>query len=66
MKFVNNFGFQISIFVRKLFHHFPKFFDNIPNPQNKKNIKISRICWQVQIDEIENKMWKIKKNKKNE
>ena len=39
MKFVNNFGFQISIFVRKLFHHFPKFFDNIPNPQNKKKHK---------------------------
>jgi len=25
----------------------------------KKNIKISRICWQVQINEIENKMSKI-------
>jgi len=24
-----------------------------------KKIKISRICWQVQIDEIENKMLKI-------
>jgi len=30
----------------------------------KKNIKFSRIFWQVQIDEIENKMSKIiKKNK---
>jgi len=30
----------------------------------KKNIKISRTFWQVQIDEIENKMSKIIKNKK--
>jgi len=29
-----------------------------------KNIKISRISWQVQIDEIKKKMSKIKKNKK--
>ena len=32
MKFMNNFGLQMSIFFRKLFYYFPKFFDNIPNP----------------------------------
>jgi len=31
----------------------------------KKNIKISRIFWQIQIDEIENKMSKIIKKQKN-
>jgi len=61
-----NFGFQMSIIFRKIFHDFPKFFDKIFNPQNQKNIKISIIFWQVQIDKIENKMSKIitKKNSK--
>jgi len=31
-----NFGFQMSIFFRKIFHDFPKFFDKIFNPENKK------------------------------
>jgi len=59
MEFMKNFGFQMSIFfekhsmisqnslIKSLFHKI------------KKNIKISRICWQVQIDEIENKVSKI-------
>jgi len=31
MEIVNNFGFQMSIFVRKIFHDFPKIFDKISN-----------------------------------
>jgi len=27
-----NFGFQMSIFFRKIFHEFPKFFDKIFHP----------------------------------
>ena len=33
---MKNFGFQMSIFFRKIFHDFPKFFDRISNPKNKK------------------------------
>jgi len=32
MEFMNNFGFQMSIFFLKIFHDFPKFFDKISNP----------------------------------
>jgi len=32
MEFMMNFGFQMSIFFRKIFHDFPKFFDKIFNP----------------------------------
>jgi len=32
MEFMNNFGFQMSIFFRKILHDFPKFFDKISNP----------------------------------
>jgi len=31
MEFTKNFGFQMSIFFRKNFHDFPKFFDKISN-----------------------------------
>jgi len=31
-EFMKNFGFQMSIFFRKIFHDFPKFFDKISNP----------------------------------
>ena len=31
MEFVNNFGFQMSIFFRKTFHDFPKIFEKISN-----------------------------------
>jgi len=27
---MKNFGFQMSIFFRKIFHDFPKFFDKTP------------------------------------
>jgi len=29
MKFLKNFGFQMSIFFRKILHDFPTFFENI-------------------------------------
>jgi len=32
MEFLKNFGFQMSIFFRKIFHDFLKFFDKISNP----------------------------------
>ena len=32
MEFEKNFGFQMSIFFRKIFHDFPKFFEKISNP----------------------------------
>jgi len=32
MEFMKNFGFQMSIFFRKVFHDFLKFFDKISNP----------------------------------
>jgi len=32
MEFMENFGFQMSIFFRKIFPDFPKFFDKISNP----------------------------------
>jgi len=32
MEFMKNFGFQMSVFFRKIFHDFPKFFDKIFNP----------------------------------
>jgi len=57
---MKNFGFQISIFLWKIFHDFPKFFEK--SLINKiENIKISRLFWQLQIDKIENKLSKIKK-----
>jgi len=34
---MKNFVFRMSIFFRKIFHDFPKFFDKISNPQNKKH-----------------------------
>jgi len=67
MEFRNNFRFQMSIFFFKIFYDFPKFFDKIAYPYNKKNIKMSSIFWQVHIDEIENKMSKIiKTNSKSQ
>jgi len=36
MEFMKNFGFQMSIFFRKIFQDFPKFFDKISNPKIKK------------------------------
>jgi len=32
MEFMKNFGFQMSIFFREMFHDFPKIFDKISNP----------------------------------
>jgi len=32
MEFMMSFGFQMSIFFRKIFHDFSKFFDQIFNP----------------------------------
>ena len=32
MEFIKNFGFQMSVFSRKVLHDFPKFFDKISNP----------------------------------
>jgi len=32
MESMKNFGFQMSIFFRKIFRDFPKFFDKISNP----------------------------------
>ena len=32
MDFIKNFGFQMSIFFKKMFHDFPKIFDKISNP----------------------------------
>ena len=32
MEFMMNFGFQMSIFFRKIFHDLPKLFDKIFNP----------------------------------
>jgi len=29
---MKNFGFQMSVFFRKVFHDFSKFFDKISNP----------------------------------
>jgi len=36
MEFMKNFGCQMSIFFRKIFHDFPKLSDKISNPENKK------------------------------
>jgi len=65
MEFMKNYGFQMSIFFWKTFHDFPKFFDKISNKKIKK-IKICRIFWHKQINEIENKMSSIIKKIKNE
>jgi len=56
--------FKRLYFFKKTFHDFPKTL--IKSVIHKlKKIKISRIFWQLQIDEIENKMSKIiKKIKK--
>jgi len=62
---MKNIGFQMSIFLEK----YSMIFQNslIKSLINKiKNIKISRICWQVQKDEIENKISKIIKKIKNQ
>ena len=32
MEFMKNFGFQITLFFRNIFHDFPKLFDKISNP----------------------------------
>jgi len=37
MEFMKNFGFQMSIFFRKIFYDFPKFFDKMSNLYNKKH-----------------------------
>ena len=39
MEFMKNFGFQMSIYFRKIFQDFPKFFDKISNPENKTKSK---------------------------
>ena len=31
MEFMKNFGFEMSIFFRKMFHDFPKIFEKISN-----------------------------------
>jgi len=53
----------MSVFFRKTFHDFPKIFDKIIH--KIKQYKISRIFWEVQIDEIEKKMSNIVKKIKN-
>ena len=32
MEFMKNFGFQMFVFIRKVFDDFSKFFDKISNP----------------------------------
>ena len=39
MEFGNNFGFQMAIFFRKMFHDFPKIFGKISDPYNKTTQK---------------------------
>ena len=63
MEFMKNFGFLIYIFFRKILHDVPTFFDKSLIHKIKKNLKIYRIFWQVQIGGVENK--KVKYNKKN-
>jgi len=61
MEVMKNFGFQMSIYFEK----HSMIFQNslIKSLMHKiKKHKFSRIFWQVQIDEIENKMLKIIKN----
>jgi len=65
MKFVNNFGFQMSIFFRKTFHDFPKILTKSLIHKIKEH-KILNFFWQVQIDEIKKKMSKIIKKPKNQ
>jgi len=43
MEFMKNFGFQMSIFFWKTFHDFPKFFDKIANPYNKKTLNFLKL-----------------------
>jgi len=63
MEFMKNFGFQMSIFFKK---HSMIFQNSLIKSiiHKIKKIKIYRIFWQLQIDEIENKMWKIINKKK--
>jgi len=63
MEFTKNFGFRMSIFFFKK-HSMILKNSLIKSLIHKiKKIKISRIFWQLQIDEIENKMSKIVKEK---
>ena len=41
-----NFGFQMSIFFRKILHDFPKFFDKIFNrkPKKYRQTKLKKKC----------------------
>jgi len=55
MKFMKNFGFQMSISFRKMFHVFQKSLIKSLIHKIKKH-QDYRIFWQVQIEEIEKKM----------
>jgi len=65
MEFLNNFGFQMSIFFRKTFHDFQKIVDKISNKikehKNFQNFLTStnRRNWKENVKNIR----KIKKNK---
>jgi len=64
MQFMKNFLFEMSIFFRKISMIFQNSLIKSLIHKIKKH-KISTIFWQVQIDEIENKMSKIIKFFKN-
>jgi len=60
MKFVNNFGFWMSISFRKMFHDFPKIFDKITKIKEHKNFqnfltRTYRQNWKENVKKIKTK-----------
>jgi len=62
MEFVSSFGFQMSIFFRKMFHDFQKIFDKICNHKIKEDKNLQNF-----LTSTDRRNWKenVKNNKKN-
>ena len=61
MEFVSSFGFQMSIFFRKMFHDFQKIFDKICNHKIKEDKNFQNF-----LTSTDRRNWKenVKNNKK--
>jgi len=61
MEFVSSFGFQMSIFFRKMFHDFQKIFDKICNHKIKEDKNLQNF-----LTSTDRRNWKenVKNNKK--
>jgi len=63
MEFVSSFGFQMSIFFRKMFHDFQKIYDKICNHKIKEHKNFQNF-----LTSTDRRNWKenVKNNEKNQ